>query len=487
MAVIMAIGFYTTRILLHNLGVVNYGVFNVVGGVITLLGFVTSSMSGSIQRFITYELGRNEGENVKAIFGTAVLIQILFSLILAILAETIGLWFLKTQMQIPPNQEQAAFWVFQCSILTTIIAIMSIPYMSLIIAKEKMGVFAYISILEASLKLFIVFAIAWLPFNRLICYSVLLVGVQLVIRCCYTIYCKCKYNEAHAKIRWNASLIKEIGGFAGWTTLGSFASVLYTQGINIILNLFFGPIVNAARGVAVQLQSAVNQFCISFQTAINPQITKSVAGKDFSYMTTLVCNSSKFSFYLIFLITLPLLLCAKELLSVWLEQIPNHTIVFVKLIVIIVWINALSNPLTTAAMATGQIKYYQIFVGGLLLLIVPVAYTCLKLGCSPYSVFIVIIIIELCAHVMRLYFLRKLIEFRIEYYIKKVWLPILTISVMSGTLMLGFRYYITHYYIAVCLASIICSIVSIYFGGLTNDEKCMIKSKICNIVHKNYL
>lgn len=487
MCVIMAINFYSTRILLQNLGLSDYGIFNVVGGIISLLSFVTSSMTGSIQRFITFEIGKSNKGNVKSVIGTSFLIQILFSLLLILLAETIGLWFLTAKMKIPEIQQIGAFWVFQASIVTTVISIINVPYMALIIAKERMRVFAYISIIEASLKLLIVFAIIWFPFNRLVVYAFLLVLIQWVISSFYRFYCKKRFIESRVKVEWNVGLIKEMGVFAGWSTFGSLASVLFTQGTNILLNVFFGPIVNAARGVAVQVQAAIHQFCISFQTAVNPQITKFIAKEEYSYLDKLICSSSKFSFYMLYVISLPVLLYTNEILSIWLEETPNYSPVFVRIMICITWLNAISNPLITSAMATGIIRMYQLCVGGMLLLIVPVSYLCLKFGAPPYSVFVVHLLLELFVHVLRLLFLKKLINFNVQNYIKQVWIPIMKVLSISLVLPIGLRFFFVNNLLLLIPLIIMWLLLIIFIFGLSRSERVFLKSKFLNIQRMFFL
>ena len=297
MLFIMAVSLYTSRIILATLGISDYGIYNVVGGIVIMLSFLNGAMSSATQRYLTFELGKGNLSRFQSVFSTTIQIHVLLSLCIIILAETMGLWFLLNKMQIPVNRLTASIWVYQCSIITAVISIMSVPYNAVVIAHERMSAFAYISVLEVALKLIIVFLLPMINCDRLITYSLLIMLVQLLIRLCYSIYCNRHFKEAKYKHQYERNLMKEIFSFAGWSFVGHFASVMHTQGVNVLLNMFFGPIVNAARGIAVQVQMAVFQFCGNFQTALNPQITKTYAQGDLESMNRLIYRSSRFSFF----------------------------------------------------------------------------------------------------------------------------------------------------------------------------------------------
>lgn len=297
MLFIMVVSLYTSRIVLATLGISDYGIYNVVGGIVIMLSFLNGAMSSATQRYLTFELGKGNFSRFQSVFSTTIQIHVLLSLCIILLAETIGLWFLLNKMQIPVNRLTASIWVYQCSIITAVISIMSVPYNAAVIAHERMSAFAYISVLEVALKLIIVILLPMINCDRLITYSLLIMLVQLLIRLCYSIYCNRHIKEAKYKHRYERNLMKEIFSFAGWSFVGHFASVMHTQGVNVLLNMFFGPIVNAARGIAVQVQMAVFQFCGNFQTALNPQITKTYAQGDLESMNRLIYRSTRFSFF----------------------------------------------------------------------------------------------------------------------------------------------------------------------------------------------
>ena len=359
----MLISLYTSRVILNTLGITDFGIYNVVGGIISLLGFVTSSLGGASSRYITFELGKGNKNKLKKIFGNILSIHILFSIAIFILGETIGLWFFYNKLQIPLERFNAAFWVYQFSIFTSILSFISIPYNAVIIAHEKMSAFAYISIIDVILKLLIVYLLLIIPYDKLIIYSILFFCIQAFDRIIYGVYCSKHFEETHTKLQIDKNLFKELFDFAFWTMGGNLACIGYTQGLNILLNIFFGPAINAARGIAVQVQSVVRNFCLNFQTAINPQITKNYAKKDLAQMHSLIQISSKYSFLLLYLISLPLILEAPIVLKWWLGIVPEHTINFLRIILCTSLVVSLSNPFLISIYATGMIKKFQIIEG----------------------------------------------------------------------------------------------------------------------------
>lgn len=424
MLLTLTVSLYTSRVILQVLGVEDFGVYNVVGGIISMFAFINGGMVAATQRYITFEIGSGNKEKLKRVFSTSLQIHAIISILIIILGETVGLWFLLEKMIIPDGRMTAAIWVYQCSIIACVVNIMSIPYNADIVAHEKMSAFAYISIVDVVLKLLIVYLLMLSPFDKLIVYAVLLLIVQFSVRLVYTKYCKKHFEESSYVNSFDVVLLKEMAGFAGWSFWGSLAGVLYTQGLNMMLNVFFGPVVNAARGISVQVQSAVQQFVNNFQMALNPQITKNFAAGNLEQMYSLMFRSARFSFILLFLITLPVLLETKFLLTIWLKTIPNDTVIFTHIMICISLIYTTANPCVIANQATGKVKVYQAVVGGILLTILPTSYIVLKLGAPAYSVFIVHFCVEAVAQFSRMYMLRKLINLPIRQYLKNIYIPI---------------------------------------------------------------
>lgn len=376
----MAVSLYTSRVVLNALGVEDFGIYNVVGGVVAMFSVLSGSLSTAISRFITYELGKGNKENLNKIFSSAVTIQFGLAGIIILLAETIGIWFLNIKMNIPEVRMEAANWVFQFSIITFAINLISVPYNASIIAHEKMSAFAYISILEAVGKLTIAYLITISPIDKLIFYAILMCVVALIVRLTYGNYCKRHFSECTYHFSWDKLLLKQMFGFAGWNFIGASSAILRDQGGNVVINLFCGPTVNAARGIAFQVNNAVNQFVTNFMTALNPQITKSYASGDKEYMMTLIFQGARLSFYMLFLLSLPILVNTHYILTLWLKIVPEHAVLFVQLILIFALSESISQPLITAMLATGKIRNYQIIVGGLQMMNLPVSYILLQIG-----------------------------------------------------------------------------------------------------------
>lgn len=488
MLFIMAINLYTSRIVLKILGIEDFGIYNAVGGIVAMFGFLTSAMSISTQRYITYELGKNNLEQLNKIFNTSISIHATISIIILILAETIGLWFLYNKMSIPTERLNAALWTYQASIASAIVLIMSIPYNATIIAHEKMSAFAYISVLEVILKFAIVYLLLIGNFDKLKLYSILILIVQFIIRIIYGKYCKKHFLETKIHFIKDKSLFKEMLSFAGWNLWGNCAGIASTQGVNILLNIFFGPHINAARGIAVQVQSAVNQFASNFQTAINPQITKSYAQDDYNYMHNLIFSSSKFTFYLLLLLTLPLQIETSPILNVWLGKVPDYTEVFLRLILCITLIDATANPLMVSASATGKIKTYQCIIGSILFLTFPLSYIFLKLGTNPESVFIIHLSTCIIAFVVRLFIIRSMIKLSLTEYIKKVIIRIILVAFISISIMLGIKLLIDNNtffdFIIICFSSTVTIVILAYTIGLEKNEKQLVNHKIKNAIKK---
>lgn len=474
MLLTMTISLYTSRVILQVLGIEDFGVYNVVGGIISMFAFINGGMIAASQRYITFEIGTGNKEKLKKVFSTSLQIHALISILILILGETIGLWFLLEKMIIPEERITAAMWVYQCSIITCIVNIMSIPYNAVIIAHEKMSAFAYISIIEVFLKLLIVYMLTFFTFDKLVVYSILLLFTQLLLRSIYTLYCKKHFEEASYSNLFDKYLIKEMIGFAGWSFWGSLAGVLYTQGINMMLNVFFGPVVNAARGIAVQVQSAIQQFVTNFQMALNPQITKNYATANLEQMHSLMFRSARFSFLLLFLITLPILFETHFLLTIWLKTIPENVVIFTQIMICISLIYTTANPCIIANQATGKVKIYQAVVGSILLMILPISYIVLKLGAPAYSVFIVHFCVESIAQFFRMFMLRKLINITMWQYVKNIYIPISTTVVVAIIFPILVYKQLDESWLRFLLVSFTCVLsvgISALFIGLTKHER----------------
>lgn len=481
MLFIMAVQLYTSRVVLNVLGVVDYGLYNVVGGVVTMFAFLNGAMITSTQRYITFEIGRGDTERLKTVFSTCLQIHLLLSVFIVILAETVGLWFFYEKMIIPADRFTAAMWVYQVSILTMIVQVMSVPYNSDIVAHERMGVFAVISVAEAVLKLAVVYALLIYSSDKLVMYAIMVAAVQILIRCLYTWYCKRNFMETHIVRVFDRSLIKEMGKFVGWNIWGNLASVLYGTGLNLLLNMFFGPIVNAARAIAVQVETAISQFSSNFMMAVNPQITKLYAQDNLKEMHNLLFRASKVTFFLMLALSLPVMMETGNILQLWLKIVPEYTVIFLRLLLVIVVIESVSRPLMTSAAATGNVKLYQSLVGGILLSIVPISYIVLKLGCSPVSVYIVQLCVYVVAFMARLCVIRPMIRLSIRDYFMQVVMRCLYVSVLSVVIALAFKSVLPNDIVstfAVCFFSFVAVVLASYLCGLNHSERIVVSNKI---------
>ncbi len=470
-----------SRLILNALGVEDFGIYNVVGAVVILFTFLNSAMASSTLRFLTFEIGRDNQERLRRVFSTSILIHALIAVIVLFLAETVGLWLFYNKMIIPEGRLGAAMWVYQLSVLSSIVTVMSVPYNSAIIAREKMNVFAYISMLDVSLRLLVVVALYAVAYDRLIVYAALLFAVSLLIRGVYMAYCRRNIEETRYVFVWDKGLFVEMSHFAAWSMFGNLAYVGYTQGVNILLNIFFGPVVNAARAVAVQVQGTMMNFCNSFQTALNPQITKSFAAGNRQYMDSLALGSSKYSFLLLLFLSLPIMIETEQILRLWLKIVPDYTVSFLRIIMVVAMVDVMANPLITVAQATGRIRNYQLIVGGVLLMIVPLSYLVLKLGGAPESVFVVHLVVAVVAQMLRLWLLRDLAGLSVRRYFRHVVVPLVYVSSLSVIAPLAVYHEMEEsLWRLVCVVSASCVSVLVfsYVAGLDGREKRFVRDKI---------
>lgn len=424
---IMVVSLYTVRVVLSTLGVDDYGIYSVVGGIVISLGVITASLSGASSRFISYAIGKDDSDLLKRYFSAIKLIHWILCGIIFLIGETIGLWFVMCKLVIPDNRLFAAIICYQFCLFTSLVSVVSVPYNSMIMGQERMDVYAYISIVEVALKLLIVFLLAYLPYDKLIMYGILLFLVQIGIRLIYNLYCARTFAESRAKMHYDKKLFREVFAFASWSFTGQLAYMGYTQGLNILMNLFFGPVVNAARGVANQVQNGAGILVKNFQVAVRPQITKSWAQEDMSSMHRLVIMTTKFSYYLTAIMVFPLALFAKPILKIWLTEVPDHSVSFVQIILYTMLIEAFSHALIVSIHAVGDLKKFQILETSVLLLVIPVAYVLLKyFHITAEQVMIVYIVIQGFAQLVRIYVVLPRISMSIKKYVLGVFPRVLT-------------------------------------------------------------
>ena len=489
MLLTMVVSLYTSRVVLGALGVEDYGIYNVVGGVVAMFSMLSGSLSAAISRFITFELGTGNKEKLSRVFSSSVTIQLGLCAIVLLLAETVGLWFLNSKMVIPESRIYAANWVYQLSLLTFVINLISIPYNAAIIAHERMSAFAYISIFEAVSKLIVAYCIVVSPIDKMILYAIMLASIAIIIRLVYGVYCKNRFEECTYHFIYDHDLLKQMFGFAGWNFIGASSALLRDQGGNIVINLFCGPAVNAARGIAFQVNTAIHSFVTNFMTALNPQITKSYASGDRQYMMTLLFQGARLSYYILLLLSLPVIINTHYILQLWLGQVPEHTVLFVQLVLIFGMCESISSPLITAMLATGKIRNYQLVVGGLQMMNLPVSYILLRLGAIPETVLIVAIAISQLCLAARLYMLRGLIGLKARDFIKKVYINVIVVTLLSAIIPFILVNVLSNdflTFIALSMITIVSTLSIEFYIGCTKKERQFVVSKVKTIIRKKY-
>ncbi|MBQ0081442.1 MAG: MATE family efflux transporter [Alistipes sp.] len=476
----MIVTLYTTRVVLKSLGVEDYGIFNVVGGVVLILMSINVAMSGSSSRFTSYALGQNDKELCERTFSTIIYIHWILAGIILLVSETIGLWFVIEKLNIPEGRQMAAMVCYQSSVIVSLISIVCVPYNALIIGHERMAAYAYISIIEVLLRLLVAFLLIYSSSDRLILYSLLLICSSFIVFLCYKFYCRRNFSESHYKYRMDRPLFRQIATFSGWVGYGHIACAGYTHGINILMNIFFGPAVNAARSVSVQVQNGARILATNFNMAVRPQIVKNWVQGDIDYMHNLVIYSSKFSFFLTSLMVFPLLVSIKPILEIWLVEVPDHTVAFIRIILYMSLLESFNNALIESNHATGDVKKFQIWESIPLLLVLPVSYLFLHYyHISPEEVMMIYFFSQFVAQFVRIFIVLPQIHMSYKKYFLKVFprvilvffvliIPSMYVNVDSKA-SVGFT-------LAVLLLSILVVLATIYFVGLSKKERDFVHS-----------
>lgn len=478
MTIILLISLYSSRILLKILGVEDYGIYNIIGGVVVLFSFLNNAMVNATQRYLNFSIGKGNENHVHKVFCVSMIVHFSIAGLVLLLAETIGLWFVNSQLNIPFERMHAANYVYQLSIAVTCINIIKVPYNAVIIAYEKMAFFAYISIVEAVLKLVIIFLLIITPFDNLMRYSLYLFVISVFVLVVYWIYCRKNYKVCRFIWMREVSLYKEMIQFAGWYLFGGIAVVGTRQGINILLNVFCGVALNAAVGVANQVKNAIYSFITSFQTATNPQLVQLYATGASEQFFELISRATKFSFFLFFIISFPVILVCEELLDIWLVVVPPYTVVFTQLTIISTFVDVVSAPLCTAMGATGRIKTYQLIVSFILLLDLPLSLYILRMGASPVYVYVINILVAIWTLIFRIVFILRKMNFGIRIYLKNALMPCLFVLLLSLPVPVTYNYICNSMWLFSLFLSIFFSCLSIYFVGLSKDEKKIVSLKI---------
>lgn len=439
MLLLMFVGLYASRVLLRTLGVEDYGLYNVVGSIVTMFSFLNATLSTSTQRFLNIELGKNDVESVKKVFSTSLFLHLILVALVLVLAETIGLWYVMEKLVVPPGRETAAMFVYQFSVISICIQIIQLPFMSTIIAHEKMNVYAYVSVYEGLAKLGILFAIQVLPYDNLIMYAMLLLCVQASVALIYNIFCQKHFAEARFRVYYEKGLFRSMLGFSGWNIVGNLASVCNSQGLNMVMNAFFGTAINAARGIAFQVHGLVQQLIGNFQLAVKPQVIKYYAAGQMEEMTNLVFNAAKYSAFLVIIATVPLILEIRPVLKLWLGDYPEYTVIFAQLILFRSIISSMTGNIVMVVHASGYLKNVGLFSGTILLLVLPISYVLLKMGFPPYIPFVINIGAAFGDAFFELYWMRHYIGFPMGRFYSKVYVPVFLLFAIIFILSYGIQ------------------------------------------------
>lgn len=485
---IMIVSLYTSRVILQALGVEDYGVYTAIGGVVSILSVVIAPIDSAISRFLTYELGRGDKDMLRRYFSMGLTVMLLFSLIAVIILETVGLWFLNNKMVIGEGRLGAANWVLHLSILTFIINMISSPYRATLIAHEKMNLFAYMGILDALLKLGVAFLIKVSTFDKLILYAFLMLLVSILIRFIYTVICNRNFEECHKpQFKIDKELFGGMFSFAGWSVFGAVAGVCRNQGVNILFNVFGGPVVNAAFGIANQVNGAVGSFVNNFTTSLNPSIIKSYASKQKEYMLSLVYQGAKYSYFLILIFALPLLLETEYVTRLWLGQTPDYSVSFIRIILLHSLIESFSKTIMAGTNATGNIRMYQLVVGGFQILILPIVFILLKNGFSPTIAFLSIVIVDFLALLARMLMASNIFGLSFVEFTRNV----LIVSFLTTLLAIPVPFLVAYYmpqslvrFVIVVLLCVMMTSSSILFVGCTRSERKAIIAKVKLIINR---
>lgn len=478
MFLMLFVGLFTSRIVLNALGETDYGIYNIIGGVVVLFSFLNQALTSATQRFLNFNIGKGDFKKVESVFCMSLNSYIILSAIFLIVSETLGLWFVNTQLNIPTERMNAANWVYQFTIITFIINLIRIPYNASIIAYERMDFFAYVSLIEVVLKLVVVYVLFIDGIDRLVIYSLLYAIVPFIVNITYKVYCGWKFKTTHFRLMWDKATFRSLFSFSSWSLFGSMANMLSQQGLNILINIFFGVTANAAVGIANTVSSQVMQFVSNFQIAFQPQIVKTYAANQISEFHKLIFRTSKFSFYMIYILSLPIILNTQILLELWLVNVPMYTTIFCQLILGFMIIETITAPLWMAVQATGKIKKYQIWMASCICLNFPLTYLVFKMGMPVYTAWCIRIVVNILTFTVRCWYMKVYLSFPVLQFVKLVIVPILTVIIISAPIPICLAIFTNQSITSFCLIilmSVIACLASIYKFGMIVEERELLK------------
>lgn len=481
----MGVTLYTSRVVLDVLGVEDYGIYNIVGGVVVLLSVISSTMRNATQRFITYELGQGDTDRVSDAFSMSMIAHLLISIAIIILGETIGLWYVLNRLIIPAGRETATVIIYHLSLLTMVLTLMRSPYDASVIAHEKMSFFAYMSIVDVSLKLAVVYLLNLANWDKLVFYTVLILATNIIIFVCYYIFCTNKLDTCKFRFIIKKEYFKKLFGFLGWSLLGASTTLGTQQAGNLIINRFMGVAVNAAYGVANQVNGAINSFVSNFQVAFTPQIVKLYSQKRYQEFYRLSNSAALFSYYILLIIALPLLINIDYVLNIWLVEVPRYAAIFCSLLIIYSLVDAIQAPLWIGINASGDIKAYEIWLSAILILNIPFSFYALKNGWEPYWVLAIRVILNLVTAIFRCIHVKIQLNYPIKQYLLNVIARAAIVSVIIALILLlvpiPSSYSSFWSFLVICFVSATVSCIIIFFVGFNQHEKRILRSIISSV------
>ena len=481
MIVTIIIGLYASRVIINTLGIDGYGLYNIVGGIVVLFSFISNALRNSTQRFLSFELGKKANYNIQKVFNSALQCHLYICLGVLIFAETIGLWFTCTQLNIPSSQEYTVQYVYQFSIITFILQLIQVPYNSLIISYEKMGFYAYLSIIEALMKLGILYFLVVLSFNKVILYSALVSAVSLIVLVIYVCYCHKKLGLHKFQKVTDNRVLKEIISFSKWSMFSGGSNILSQQGGNYLVNIFSGVAANASFGIANQVSNIIYGFVSNFQTAFQPQIVKRYASNETSLLMPLIMRSSLISYYLLLIIALPFCIDTNYIIGLWLGIVPEYSGIFTVLLLVSFLIDSIQAPLWMLIYSSGSIKRYTLITGVLTILNFPLSWLLLLLGLPIYSIFVVRVIISIICSAYRIKYVQKHENFPVKIYIKEVLSRSLTVTFLSLSIILAIVFLLKSQILHILFSICVIGIIVLLTGFNKADKNIIIKMILSKI------
>lgn len=482
MLFVLGVSLYISRVILTALGIEDFGIYNVVGGFVTMFAFLNNAMTTGIQRFYNVELGKNGVDGANKVYITSIFSQFALAVVIILLTESVGLWYMYNMMVVPDARFDAAICIFHFSVFSLVINIMSVPYSGVIMAHEKMDYFAFVNILDAVLKLGIALMIPYISTDRLITYGFFMLLISIIDFSLYAVYAKIKFEEIHLDRTFNKDLFKSLLTFSGWNVFGKVAIMFKEQGLNMVLNIFFGPVVNAARGVAFQVNGALAGFVNNINIAVKPQLTQAYAQGDSQRTFSLMFSISKLCYIILLFMAVPVCMEIDYILQIWLgENVPEYTSIFIILVIATTFINNLNAPISFVVHAIGKMKKYQITTSTIELCILPVAYIILKTGGAPWVVFVVALVFVVFGQIASLKILKELEDYSIKFYLLDVILPLFIVS--TGSIVASFIVFqvFPKGFFSLCIVTTVSTLVIIilsYLFVLNSSEKCIVKNII---------